>query len=110
MPEHAMFEIGEAAWSVEAHVLHLPGGEMITVRPIQPQDAERLQAYVRDLSVETRRNRFLGALSELAPTQLNRLTHMCSAGELALLVFADAGGTTHLVGEAVMVTFAAIAA
>jgi hypothetical protein len=49
-------------------------------------------------------------LSELAPTQLNRLTHMCSAGELALLVFADAGGTTHLVGEAVMVTFAAIAA
>jgi acetyltransferase len=59
---------------------------------------------VRDLSVENRRNRFLGGLSELAPTQLERLIHMCSAGELALLAFADAGGTTHLVGEAVMVT------
>jgi GNAT superfamily N-acetyltransferase len=74
------------------------------VRPIEPEDADRLQAYVRDLSVETRRNRFLGALSELAPTQLDRLIHMCSACELALLAFADAGGTTDLVGEAVIVT------
>jgi acetyltransferase len=89
---------------MQAHVLHLPGGETIMVRPIEPEDADRLKAYVRDLSVETRRNRFLGALSELAPTQLDRLTHMCSAGELALLAFADAGGTTHLVGEAVIVT------
>jgi hypothetical protein len=28
---------------------------------------------------------------------------MCSGGKLALLAFANAGGATHLVGEAVMV-------
>jgi GNAT superfamily N-acetyltransferase len=40
---------------------------------------------------------------ELAPTQLDRLTHMRGPGELALLAFAGPGGTTHLVGEAVVV-------
>jgi GNAT superfamily N-acetyltransferase len=103
MSKHAMSKVWDAAWSVQAQVLHLPGGEAITVRPIQSQDADRLQVYVRDLCLESRRNRFLGALSELAPTQLDRLTHMRGPGELALLAFAGSGGATHLVGEAVMV-------
>jgi GNAT superfamily N-acetyltransferase len=104
MRGRAMSEVRDASWSMQAHMLHLPGGETIAIRPIRPQDADRLQAYVRDLSVESRRNRFLGAVSELAPTQLDRLTHMCDPGELALLVFADVGSMTHVVGEAVMVT------
>jgi hypothetical protein len=76
MSEHAVSEVWEAAWSVQAHVLHLPAGKTITVRPIEPQDADQLQAYVRHLSLESRRNRFLGALSELAPTQLDRVTRI----------------------------------
>jgi acetyltransferase len=103
MRERAMSEVRDPAWSVQAHMLHLPGGETIAVRPIRPQDTDRLQAYMRDLSVESRRNRFLGAVSELAPTQLDRLAHMCGPGELALLAFADAG-SMYVVGEAVMVT------
>jgi GNAT superfamily N-acetyltransferase len=104
MAENAMSELWDPAWSVQAHLLRLPGRQMVTMRPIRPQDADRLQAYVRDLSAGTRRNRFLGALSELAPTQLDRLTRMRGPGELALLAFAGAGGSTHLIGEAVMVT------
>jgi hypothetical protein len=61
-----MSKVWDTAWSVQAHVLHLPGGKTITVRPIRSQDADRLQVYVRDLRLSSRRNRFLGALSELA--------------------------------------------
>jgi acetyltransferase len=104
MPENAMSGPWDPAWSIQAHLLRLPDGETITMRPIRPQDADRLQAYVRDLSTQTRRNRFLGALSELAPTQLDRLTRMHGPGELALLAFTATGGATHLIGEAVMVT------
>ena len=80
-----MREAVDTAWSVQTHVLRLPGGESIAVRTIRPQDATHLQAYVRRLSVETRRSRFLGALSELSATELDRLTHMGGPGELALL-------------------------
>jgi len=98
-----MFEARDAAWSLQAHVLRLPDGEPMTVRAIRPHDAARLQAYVRSLSVETRRSRFLGALSELSSAQLDRLSHMDGPRELALLAFADAGGEAHPVADAVMV-------
>ena len=104
MSKHTISEVWDAALSVQAYVLRLAGGETIMVRPIQLQDADRLQVYVRNLCVESRRNRFLGALSELAPTQLDRLTRMHGPGELALLAFTATGGATHLIGEAVMVT------
>jgi hypothetical protein len=57
-------------------LFRLPGGESVLVRAIRPQDADGLQAYMRNLSAPTRRNRFLGAVSELTPTELERLTHM----------------------------------
>jgi len=88
--------------STRAHAFRLPGGERVVVRPIRPQDAGRLQDYLRDLSVETRRRRFLGAVSELAPAQLDRLTRMDRPGGLVLLGFADIG--EHVVAEAIMVT------
>jgi GNAT superfamily N-acetyltransferase len=99
-----MQEVRDVAWSAQAHLLRLPDGEPFTVRTIRPQDAARLQAYMRGLSIETRRSRFLGALSELSATELDRLTHMGRPGELALLAFAHAGEMLHTVAEAVMVT------
>ena len=92
--------------SDRADVLRLPGGERVMLRPIRPHDAGRLQDYLRDLSVDTRRRRFLGAVSELSPTQLDRLTRMDGPGELALLAFADTGGEFQMVAEAIMVTAA----
>jgi acetyltransferase len=100
----AVNEPGDLAESTQAHVFRLPGGERLTVRAIRPQDAGRLQAYVRGLSGETRHRRFLGAVSELAPAQLDRLTDMDRPGELVLLAFADTGGETQMVAEAIVVT------
>jgi len=87
----------------QSHMFRLPGGDSVMVRAISPQDADRLQAYMRNLSASTRRNRFLGAISELAQTELERLTHMNRPGELALIAFARMGGEVSMVAEAVQV-------
>src|SRR5438445_7575771 len=89
--------------STPTGVFPLPGGESVMVRAISPQDADRLQAYMRNLSAWARRNRFLGAVSELAPTELDRLTRMRGPGELALIVFAGTGGETAMIAEAIEV-------
>jgi acetyltransferase len=83
--------------------LRPPGGGRVAVRPIAPNDADELQAYVRGLSRETRRNRFLGALAELAPAQLERMSHMSGPSELMLLAFADIDGERRIVAEAALV-------
>ncbi len=49
--------------TTQTDLFRLPGGESVMVRAISPQDADRLQAYMRNLSGPTRRNRFLGAVS-----------------------------------------------
>ncbi len=90
--------------STQSHAFRLPGGEPVTMRPLRPQDAGRLQIYVQHLSPESRRNRFLGAVSELAPTELERLSHMQRAGELALMAFLDESGEAAMIGEAIQVT------
>jgi GNAT superfamily N-acetyltransferase len=92
-----------AEGSARPNVFRLPGGEGVTVRPIRPHDAGRFQAYLRDLSGDARRSRFQGAVSELSPAQLDRLTRMDRPGELALLAFADAGGELQMVAEAIVV-------
>jgi len=60
-------------------LLRSRSGEPVTVRFVEPEDGEALQAYFRALSVRSRYNRFLGAMSELSQTQLDQFTH---AGEL----------------------------
>ena len=46
-------------------VLRLRSGKSVTVRFVEPGDAEALQAYFRSLTTRSRYNRFLGAMSEL---------------------------------------------
>jgi GNAT superfamily N-acetyltransferase len=94
----------DVALSRAAQTVHLPGGERVTIRAVHRQDADALQAYFRGLSGESRYRRFLGALTELTPRQLARLVAMDGPDELALLAFADTGGTSCLVGEAVLAT------
>jgi GNAT superfamily N-acetyltransferase len=89
--------------SSERSMFRLPGGEPVMVRAIRPPDSDRLQTYVRNLSRSSRRNRFLGAVSELAPTELDRLTHMDSPGELALIAVTSIGGETLMIAEAIQV-------
>jgi GNAT superfamily N-acetyltransferase len=82
------------------HTLRLPVGQRVSVRPLRSQDAEVLQAYVRGLSRESRRNRFLGAVNELAPAELERLTHLDCRSQLALIAGTDVDGAPMIIGEA----------
>ncbi len=60
-------------------------GTTLLVRPIQPGDAAREQAFVRALSPASRQLRFMDAVRELSPRQLERFTHPDPARELALV-------------------------
>jgi GNAT superfamily N-acetyltransferase len=83
-----------------ARALCLPAGECVTLRPVTPDDAEALQAYVRALSPEARYNRFFGALQELPPAELERVTHLDCRYDLALLAAIGVGATSIVIGEA----------
>lgn len=78
----------------------LPAGERITLRPVTPDDAEVLQAYVRALSPTARYNRFFGALQELPPAELERVTHLDRRYDLALLAEIGVGAASIVIGEA----------
>src|SRR5918912_47235 len=60
-------------------------GERILVRPVLPQDAEPMQAFVRGLSPQSRRNRFFRMLRELPPVLLGEFTSVDYHSHLALL-------------------------
>jgi acetyltransferase len=62
-----------------------PDGQFYTIRPIQPEDADRLQAFIRSLSAESRYFRFISTLSELTPKMLVRYTQIDYDRELALV-------------------------
>jgi len=65
--------------------LHLADGTEMFIRPIRPEDAEGEQSFVRSLSAEARRMRFMGAISELTPEMLARFTQIDYDREMALL-------------------------
>ena len=71
-------------------------GELL-MRPACAADAPAIQAFVRNLSPETRRKRFFGPIVELSPQQLERLTERASPADLNLLVF---DGRAELIGMA----------
>ena len=51
-------------------------GVWVSSRPIQPEDTEREQAFIKNLSPETRYRRFMSILNELSSAQLNHFTHI----------------------------------
>jgi len=62
-----------------------PDGSFYTIRPIMPEDADRLQAFVRGLSEESRYFRFISTLAELTPRMLVRYTQIDYDREVALV-------------------------
>lgn len=88
---------------VQPFPILLPGNECLIVRTIMPQDGERLQNYVRGLSGESRRNRFLGALSEFQPARLEELIRMRGPRQVVLLALAQIGSKLQMVAEAMLV-------
>ncbi|MBK8065632.1 MAG: GNAT family N-acetyltransferase [Betaproteobacteria bacterium] len=67
-------------------------GEQVTVRPIRPDDAAIEQEFVRNLSSESKYNRFMAELAELTPQMLARFTRIDWPRDLALIVTIPDGG------------------
>ena len=70
----------------------LDDGTALRLRPIRPGDAPIEQAFVRELSPESRFFRFMGEMRELSPEMLRHLTTPDPATELALIVTTVADG------------------
>jgi acetyltransferase len=63
----------------------LADGTDITIRPIRPEDAELVQAFVRGLSEESKYFRFMNSMQELTETMLVRFTQIDYSREMALI-------------------------
>ncbi|HMI10539.1 MAG TPA: GNAT family N-acetyltransferase, partial [Bradyrhizobium sp.] len=81
-------------------MLRLRTGKSVMVRLVEPRDAEALQGYFRSLSVGSRYNRFLGAMSELPQTQLDHFTHVGEADRFTVIATMPIDGIETIVGEA----------
>ena len=81
-------------------ILRLRNGRSLMVRFVEPDDAEALQGYFRSLSVGSRYNRFLGAISELPQTELDHFTHVGEADRFSVIAVMTIDGIETIVGEA----------
>lgn len=61
----------------------LRDGRTVLVRPIRPEDKERLKVGLHQLSPSSRYHRFHAAVSELSPAQLRYLTEVDQVNHLA---------------------------
>ena len=73
----------------------MKGGDLYTIRPIRPDDADMLQAFTRGLSEESRYFRFASAMHELPARMLARYTLIDYDREMALV----AVHTDRVLGE-----------
>jgi RimJ/RimL family protein N-acetyltransferase len=81
-------------------LLRSRSGEPITVRFVEPRDAEELQNYFRSLSTRSRYNRFLGAMSELPASVLDHFTHVGMDDGFTVVATMRIDGFETVVGEA----------
>ena len=72
--------------------MQMGDGTDIVLRPIRPEDAEIEDAFVRNLSPQSKYFRFMQALRELTPEMLVRLTQIDYDRELALIAVVPQGG------------------
>jgi GNAT superfamily N-acetyltransferase len=78
----------------------LRDGSQVTVRAIRAEDADKLQAAIRALSVESRYSRFFSPLRELPPELLERATHPDAKRELQLVAVVASDSKEVIVGGA----------
>ncbi|MGA0024642.1 MAG: GNAT family N-acetyltransferase [Burkholderiales bacterium] len=79
-------------------------GELVTLRPIRPRDAKIEQAFVRGLSAESRRFRFMDTLRELTPMMLVRFTQIDYDREMAFIATVQRDGAETEIGVCRYVT------
>jgi GNAT superfamily N-acetyltransferase len=81
-------------------VLRSRHGEAVTVRFVEPRDAESIQNYFRGLSSRSRYNRFFGAMAQLPPALLDRFIHVGEADQFSVVTTMVIEGFETIVGEA----------
>jgi RimJ/RimL family protein N-acetyltransferase len=81
-------------------ILRLRSGKSLTVRFVEPRDADALQGYFRSLTTRSRYNRFLGAMSELPQTLLEHFVHVGEANRFSVIATMTVDGFETIVGEA----------
>jgi GNAT superfamily N-acetyltransferase len=81
-------------------VLRSRHGAAVTVRFVEPRDAEALQDYFRSLTTRSRYNRFLGATRELPPSVLEDFIHIGEADRFSVVATMLVEGRETIVGEA----------
>jgi RimJ/RimL family protein N-acetyltransferase len=80
--------------------LRLRDGQALTLRFVEPDDAAALQGYFRALSVRSRYNRFLGAMSELPQTELEHFIHAGEGDRYSVIATMTIDDIESIVGEA----------
>lgn len=95
-----MFHFQQSELRAFSDTLHLPDGQPLTVRFVEPEDVERLQGYFRSLSREAHYNRFQGAVQELPKSELDRILRIGEERRFAALVEMSIDGGPLVVGEA----------
>ncbi|MDD3518724.1 MAG: bifunctional acetate--CoA ligase family protein/GNAT family N-acetyltransferase [Chromatiales bacterium] len=78
----------------------LSDGTDLAIRPIRPEDAQMVQAFVRGLSPEARYFRFMQTLHELTPQMLVRFTQIDYDREMAIIAVTEQEGAEIEVGVA----------
>jgi acetyltransferase len=81
-------------------VWHTRDGERVLIRPVHAQDLELVQAFVRELSPESRYNRFHGAVKELTPGMARWATHVDYDWHMALIAVVYQEGREIEIGAA----------
>ncbi|GGY26010.1 bifunctional acetate--CoA ligase family protein/GNAT family N-acetyltransferase [Paludibacterium paludis] len=62
----------------------LTDGTDVIIRPVRPEDADMQQQFVRNLSEESRYNRYMSSIKQLSQTMLVRFTQLDYDREMAL--------------------------
>ena len=91
--------LGPGDLSQHIDIVRLRDGRSMTLRFIEPDDAIVLQDYFRGLSVTSRYNRFLAAVGELPPSELEKTLHS-GGNSFSILATLKSGGVDAIIGEA----------
>lgn len=88
-------------WSIDtSELVKMPDGTELTIRPILPDDAVRLQVFHTRLSEESIFFRFLGHPKTLSDTQARALSNVDRENTMALIAIVTEQNDTRLVGVA----------
>ena len=104
LPNHALaIDYGPAASDGPVQLnrkVRLRNGAFVRIRPIRPDDAAREHDFVRDLSSESRYQRFLFALDELTPEMVQQFTRVDYQRDMALVAVLELSGSHTQIGVA----------